>query len=284
MAVLSVNHIKELCKELDIKPSRKMGQNFLIDNDVLDDIIKTADLDKKDTVLEIGSGFGVLTQELVKKAGRVAVVELDRKIFDWLENRFNDNDNLKLVQGDIIKLLNCYIVKLLGGVDYKVVANLPYQITSRVLRLLLEMKNKPKIIAVMVQKEVAERICAKKGKMSVLSVMVQYYGKPEIIRMVARKSFWPAPEVDSAILYIKIQDTPQSFTTGQANSKFDEDFFKIVKIGFSSKRKMLKNNLANVYNPEAVEKILKEMGLGLKVRAQELGVEEWIELVNKFLN
>lgn len=275
--ILSVKHIEESCKALNLRPSKKMGQNFLVDERVLSDIIIAADLRKNDTVLEIGPGFGALTSELVKRTAGVVAVELDKKLAKYIKvnKLINKPERLKIIQGDIIQLLNCSIAELFYGVRYKVVANLPYQITSRVLGLLLAADNKPSQIVVMVQREVADRICATAGKMSVLSVMAQYYSTPEIIRFVSRNSSWPIPEVDSAIIKLKVR----KLGSGKVAAK---EFFKIVKIGFSSRRKKLKNNLASVFGKDKVADVFKALGLEENIRAQELDVATWMRLVHGF--
>ena len=278
---------KILCQRLDIVPAKSKGQNFLISAGVLQDIIKAADLKKEDLVLEIGSGFGILTEQLVSLVGRVIAVELDRKLFAWLKKRFSGAKSLELIEGDIVSLFHCFIVSLLNGHRYKVVANLPYQITSHVLRLLLEAENPPEEMVLMMQKEVAERICAKQGEMSVLSVAVQYYSQPSIISIVGKENFWPKPAVDSAIIKIKRQKArlpapDAAGYGGQAKGKINEElFFKLVRVGFSSKRKMLKNNLRNIYKEEEVTGAMESVGLGLKVRAEDLGVEEWMKLYER---
>ncbi|HOZ36778.1 MAG TPA: rRNA adenine dimethyltransferase family protein [bacterium] len=305
MNQILLEQTKDLCRQLEIVPTKSKGQNFLVSEKILDQIAGAAELNQKDAVLEIGPGLGVLTEKLVERAGIVVAVELDRKLFGYLSDKFKGVKNLELIEGDIIKLLNGQIVKLLGNGEYKVVANLPYQITSHILRLLLEgapttlsasafttaaippstnladrraggETHAPSEMVLMVQKEVGERICAKPGEMSVLAVMVQYYSQPEIIAIVGKENFWPRPEVDSVVLRIKTLKH-KSIKTKEK----EQDFFKLVKVGFSGKRKMLKNNLRNVYEEEMVLDVLDQLGLSPKVRAEDLGVEEWVELYKK---
>lgn len=287
--MFSASEIKQLCKELDIWPTKTKGQNFLINKDIVKKIIETADLNKDDVVLEIGPGLGVLTNELAKRVKKVVAVELDKKLVSYLEKKFSGVNNLELVNDDIIKWLGNS--RLSGGTlsvpntTLSVVANLPYQITSRVLRLLLESDNPPTQIVVMVQKEVGERICEAPGKMSVLSIMVQYYGQPKIIKLVGKGNFWPRPKVDSVILRITTLKDP-SHSTGHGAERYAErrrnkKLFEVVKLGFSSRRKMLKNNLGKIYDIKKIEKILGEMGLNLKIRAQELSVKEWVGLAKQ---
>lgn len=280
-----------------------LGQNFLVDKNSLDKIVEAAELDDNDLVMEIGSGLGTLTSELVKHSERVFSVELDERLANLLacnfsiinsqlptnnqcqNDQFNnwvfensmkvaklkiDNSELSLVQGDI---LNVNIPELVGDKPYKVVANIPYYITSRIIQFFLTQQNKPLLIVLLVQKEVAERITSSPGGMSVLSLSVQSYGEPEIVDIVPKSSFFPAPKVDSAILKIK-------------NIKFklnisEQDFFRIVKIGFASRRKTLINNLAAGLHldKEKARSIIEKIGLKENIRAQELNLEQWESLV-----
>jgi len=270
----SLNNIKKLCAELDIKPTKSKGQNFLIDKNILAKIISTANLQANDTILEIGPGFGTLTQALIKNTKQVISVELDKKLFNFLTEEYKTTNNLELIQGDIIELLRNPNSQLAKLKNYKVIANLPYQITSHFLRLILERPNKPTEITLMIQKEVAERICAQPGRMSVLSVMVQYYTDPQILFTVSQNSFWPAPAVNSALIKLK---------TKQLNSSpdFDKKLFKTIKTGFSSKRKMLKNNLGNIYDKNKLVQIFSALNLNPKTRAQNLSIPDWINLTKK---
>lgn len=254
-------------------PDKSRGQHFLIDKNVLSKIVAAAELSKKDMVIEIGAGTGILTAELAKRAGRMVAFEVDRKLVGLLKEKFRDFKNVEIVEGDVLE--KRYEIR---DKRYKVVANIPYNITSAVLEKFLSAENKPSLMVLLVQKEVAERICAKPGEMSVLSVMVQYYGKPEIIATVPRSAFWPQPKVESAIL--KIKDIKEIF---------ERNFFQIVKAGFSRRRKMLKNTLKSLnslniklkggqLDEKKIAGILKAIGLPPSVRAQELGVEQWKQL------
>ena len=299
MDLTNISIIKHLCQKHGLHPNRKNGQNFLIDKNILEKIIAGADLKPTDNVLEIGPGFGVLTQELVKHAGNVIAVEQDKRLTEFLEKEIKkEKSNLEIINDDILKINPLFYLPLIKGESkwgYKIVSNLPYQITSPVLWKFLQedqINLTPtlsysgegvKSMVLMVQKEVGERICAKPGKMSILSVMCQFYAECEIVSLVSRNCFWPKPEVDSAIIRLQTNNHPytrsichrQIFTLkGWDNNK---EFMRIVKIGFSAKRKMLKNNLANgLQMPmEKIVAVLREAGLNEKIRAQELGVEEW---------
>ena len=282
MSITSINHIKDICKELEIWPAKSKGQNFLVSESVRDRIIQAAELNKDDLVLEIGPGLGVLTEELIKKS-KVVAVELDKKLYFYLTNKIK---NLELIQADVLEFLD--------GKDKfnKVVANLPYQITSHVLRMMLE-KNTADEYILMVQREVGERMVAKPGRMSLLSVMAQYYSEPKILFSVSKGNFWPQPKVDSVVVKLKVKSSPpissvkssRSLKANQPKAEKlkvnDEIFFRVVKAGFSAKRKMLKNNLGGIYGIEKVKQALKEISLDEKVRAQEISVDKWIELGKK---
>jgi len=277
------SHLKELCQKYNLSPSKKYGQNYLITDAPIKKMIDVAELKKTDTVIEIGPGFGVLTFALVEEVNRVIAFEIERKLEGYWDD--NKTDNLDIVWGNALKELTACSLQLTAG--YKVVANIPYQITSNLLRVLLESENKPESITMMVQKEVAERICAKPGDMSVLAVSVQYYGEPKIITKVSKGNFWPSPKVDSAVLHISTLALEQ-----QSTREFDDGFFKVVKAGFTNKRKQLWRNLSEGLklparnastsvaggDREEIKKILVEVVGDEKIRAEELSVENWKEI------
>ncbi len=267
-------HVKNICQYIGFDPIKSKGQNFLIDAKVVDKIMQAAALNSQDKVLEIGPGLGVLTEQLVKRAGKVAAIELDKQLAEYLRLKFEQSNNLNLFEGDALRLLGAAINWLQG--EYKVVANLPYQITSHLLRLLTEQTLRPKSMVVMVQAEVAERICSQPGQMSVLAVMMQYYGYGRIIAHVGKNSFWPQPQVDSAVLVWYFNIKP-----ALGNSKEEKKFFKLVKQGFAQKRKMLKNNLAALYKADKISRALGSLGLDIKVRPQVLSVADWLALYKK---
>jgi len=271
--MFSVKQIKDLCKAIGLRPVKNKGQNFLINKAVLDDILAAACIGKEDSVVEVGPGLGVLTQSLVERAKKVLAIELDARLYNYLKDRFSGQGNLDLIQADVISLLKDNPNGFLPQGKYKLVANLPYQITSHFLRLILQFNPKPIRAVLMVQLEVGQRICARVGKMSMLSVMAQYYGRIEIIKTVGRQSFWPVPEVDSAILKIDLKPMQ-----GLLPAEQEVNFFRLVKIGFSSRRKKLINNLAGVFGKKAVLECLKQLGIDLNIRAQELSVSDWVQL------
>lgn len=277
--MLSKTEIKKLFQENDLKVLKSLGQNFLIDEKILGKIIQASELDKNDTVLEIGPGLGTLTNELIKKCGTVVAIEKDKKIVN-ISPPFtkgaggNSSHTLKIINDDILKInLNELIKKYSKNKKYKLISNIPYYITSPVIKLFLENSIQPELIVLLVQKEVAERICAKPGKLSVLALSVQIYGEPEIVSYVDKSSFYPEPKVNSAIL--KIKNIKKEFS-----EEYYKKLFKIIKIGFSSKRKKLINNLSAglQISKEKSENILQKAKINSNARAQELSLEEWEEL------
>ncbi len=242
-------------------------------------MLEAGEVGKSDAVVEVGPGFGVLTFALAEKAGKVVAFEIEKKIEEYwkLETRNLKLGNLEIVWGNVLKSLDC---KLLPT-SYKLIANLPYQITSPIIRTFLEAPNPPELMVLMVQKEVAERICAKPGDMSVLSVAVQYYADAEIVANVPRKDFWPSPQVDSAIIKVSLRG-PQG--RGNAHDIFNKQFFQIVKIGFANRRKLLFKNLLPVIgkkNSALLKEVFETIGLTPLARAQELSVEQWKQLVSE---
>jgi len=266
---MSSSDIKRLCSLHDIQPSRSQGQNFLIDQNILQKIIKTADLKKDDIVLEVGAGLGVLTKALAPLVKQVIAIEQDRELFKVLKEELKEFKNTELINNDVFKIDFTKLKSLKR--DFKIVANIPYNITSMFIRNSLSLEPKSKEMTLLVQKEVAKRIMAQPGQMSLLAVSVQYYASPKIIFLVKRNSFWPVPAVDSSILKI---------TEIKKNQKEDKEFFQLVKIGFSSKRKQLQNNLANGYgfSKEKAINLLKKGGFKPTVRAQELSISDWLKL------
>ena len=246
--------------------NKLLGQHFLRCQWVANTLIETAELKKSDTVLEVGSGTGVLTRELSKKAGRVISVEKDKGLAAELRlNLAREKiNNVEVVDGDILKLLTNNQLPAISG--YKIVANIPYYLTSRLLRLLLEGASKPKIIVMTIQKEVAERMTAKPGQMNILATSVQVFAKPEIIKQVPRNCFSPQPKVDSAVISISLI-SDDFFTKNGLDKEF---FFAIVRQGFSQKRKILANTLKKFR--------VKDLPFSLS-RPQELSLENWVKVI-----
>jgi len=266
---VKVQEIKELLTRYGVRPSKGLGQHFLIDESVLEHILSAAQLSAQDTVLEIGPGLGVLTRALAEGAGRVVAVELDERMVTILRERLADFNNLEIVQGDILELAPAALVA--PASQYKVVANLPYYITSAVLRHLLEAAGKPELIVVTVQLEVAQRILAQPGDMSLLAVSVQFYGQPELVTRVPAGAFWPPPQVDSAVLKIQVYEHPPVMVDDVGW------FFQVVRAGFGQRRKQLKNALAAGLHRhrDEVATALKTAGVDPRRRAETLNLEEW---------
>lgn len=269
-------------KENHLWTNKSLGQNFLVDNDALKKIVDAGDIKPTDTILEIGPGLGILTEELAKRAKKVVAIELDKKLAGLLESRIADHvsgGKVQIIQGDVLNTPDTQY--LIRNTSYKLIANIPYYITSKILEKFLTVENKPELIVLLVQKEVAERICARPGAMSVLSVSVQVYGEPEIIDIVPASSFFPEPKVDSAILRIKIGRDNHRFLsqidTDKTGKVSEKDFFRTVKIGFAARRKTLLNNLSAGFrlDKDTVLNILKTVELNENVRAQELSIEQW---------
>lgn len=258
------------CKINGIKPQRSKGQNFLIEEKFYDEVVAAAELTKNDKVLEVGPGLGFLTAKLAQAAGQVTAVELDDKLASLLQATMNKQKikNVQIMNGNALDLMT-------GAGEYKIVANLPYNITSAFLRKFLsQAKQKPELMVLLLQKEVAERICAGPGAMSLLAVSVQVYATAEIIDFVPAKAFYPAPEVESAIIKIKGQKS-------KIKNEEEKVFFQLVRIGFSARRKKLANNLSAGFLITQAEATawLGRAGFGENARAQELSVDDWLRLL-----
>jgi len=266
-------NIPALVKQYGLRPSKGLGQNFLQDNQALQTIVACAEIAPVDDVLEIGPGLGNLTRYLALAAHSVTAVELDKLLFPALKKVIAPYQNVHLVQGDILNLVPAELMK---STDYLVVANIPYYITSAIMRHLLENGGHPRRLVLTVQEDVAERICAKPGKMSLLSLSVQVYGTPAIVAYIPAEAFFPAPKVDSAVLRVEILPEPV-IPTQLLNT-----FFTLIKAGFSQKRKTLRNSLSGGLGiaPAEAEKMLAVAGLDPMRRAETLSLEEWGRLCN----
>jgi len=270
---------RQALRQFGVKPKKRLGQHFLIDEAVLERILSAVELSPGDIVVEIGPGLGILTEGLAKRGARVIAVELDSKLIALLKKRLATFSDVKIIHADILKVAprqllqnNLPASELARG--YKVIANLPYYITSPVLRHFLEVQPRPSEMVVMVQKEVGEAIAAAPGKMSLISVKTQFYSKPAIISYVPAASFYPPPKVDSAILRLDVYSQPPIEISDVAG------FFDIVMHGFSSPRKQLRNSLAHSLEmpPNQVSIFLEKAGIDGKRRAETLTLEEWREL------
>ncbi len=266
------DYLNSLCKKYSLTPSKKYGQNYLLDEQVIAHMLEAGNVSSKDTVIEVGPGFGVLTIPLLEKAGTVVSYEIEKKIAPYWEAKRDQYKNLTVVWGNVLHSFEA------PGVPYKVIANLPYQITSAVIRLFLELDTPPTILVCMVQKEVAERICAEAGDLSLLALSVQLYATPTITAQVPKTSFWPVPAVDSAVITLIPHKKPL-ITKGE-----NEFFFTLVKAGFAQRRKLLIKNLLPVVGKKhkgEVQDIFVELGIPLEARAQEVSTEDWILLAKR---
>jgi 16S rRNA (adenine1518-N6/adenine1519-N6)-dimethyltransferase len=295
MELSSVSTIKDILKINEARPLKQFGQHFLIDKSVLKKIVEASNISSRDIILEIGPGIGVLTQELAKRAEKVIAVEKDNKMVEILKEVLVNHKNVEIIQGDILK----FPISNFQFPINKMVANLPYYIVSPVIRKFLEEKNKPEEMTLMVQKEVAQRICAKPPDMNLLAVSVQFYSKPKIISYVSKNSFWPRPKVDSAIIKITVNPVRKNKTLSPSprqgaglsngvNSKQRTEnrdlFFKIVKAGFSQPRKQLCNNLKNglKLNKTEIKVWLLKNRVDPTQRAETLTIEDWKNLLRSF--
>jgi len=255
-----------------IKAKKSLGQNFLQDKHIAEKIVKSANLREKDKVLEVGPGQGVLTEFLLKKADFVLAVEKDDRLFLSLKQRFGNQKNLRLVNKDILQLTEAELKKIFHEQPYKIVANLPYNISGVFLKKFLSADFKPQSMTLMLQKEVGERMTVKAPHNNILSLSVRFFGEPKRVFEVKPGSFYPRPKVHSAVM--RIDNIKKRFPQVK-----EKDFFSLVKKGFSAKRKKLINNLKNYYDQEKLKRIFSELNLSENTRAQELTLEQWVDLV-----
>lgn len=265
---------KYILNKYNAHANKGYGQNFLIDQNVVDGILEKAEVNKNDLIIEIGPGLGNLTSPLLENAGKVICIELDPKMVSILKDRFSLYKNFELINEDVLKVnLNKLIEDNSEFKTAKVVANLPYYITTPIIMKLLEDKLNLESITVMVQKEVAERLADKPGGKEVGSITysINYYTNPEIIIDVPRDSFIPAPNVDSAVIKLEVLKKPKV-------TVLDEElFFKVVKFAFLQKRKTLINSISSsgLVSKEFLEKMLNDLNIDLRIRAEQLTLEEF---------
>jgi 16S rRNA (adenine1518-N6/adenine1519-N6)-dimethyltransferase len=276
-----INQTNLILKTIGAAPIKDLGQNFLICEEVLDQIVETSELKKGDQVFEIGPGLGFLSDRLLKKEVKLLAIEKDPKYCGYLRENFKSyqkKDQFKVFSKNFLTLnLNQFITTHFPGkpLNYKIVANIPYNITSKFFYIVFENNLRPSLITVLVQKEVAQKITAKAPNNNPLALLIQYLGEPEIIDYVDKTCFYPEPKVDSAILQIKNINS-----TLDLNQKENKDLFWLIKIGFASPRKTLINNLKanpSIDNDQA-QKALADLGIDVKTRAQELRLEDWVGL------
>ena len=278
MNLTSIKTIHEIQSRFNFEFKKGLGQNFLTDQSVIDEIAAVAEVE--DGVIEIGPGFGVLTQALAKRAPKVVALELDKRLPEVLAYTLSEFDNVKVINEDALRV---DMVKLINeefdGKQVSIAANLPYYITTPIITSLVENRLPIKAITVMVQKEVAERLCAKEGTKDygAISVMCAYYTKPEMVCIVPAHSFVPAPKVDSAVIKLNICDTPN------VECKNEKMFFKTVKAGFSQRRKTLSNCVSSFFGIEksTASDALESVGIDPRRRGETLSLEEYARLADK---
>lgn len=284
------SYLEALCAEYRLRPSKEYGQNYLLSEVPIQAMIEAARVQKNDTIVEVGPGFGVLTLALAPQVQKVIAFEIEKKIEAYWSIRQTEYPNVEVVWGNVLHQMQNAEFRMQNGTrgilhssfciphSYKVIANVPYQITSQIFRLFLqEVPVRPTWIVTMVQKEVAERICAKRGDMSLLAVSVQYYGVPNIVTKVSRGNFWPIPKVDSAVISIEVNQNHVR------TKEQDVWFFRVVHAAFAHKRKQAWRNMSEELHIEksVVQDVLKEVVGNEQVRAQDVTVEEWVHISDK---
>ncbi|MCM8901369.1 16S rRNA (adenine(1518)-N(6)/adenine(1519)-N(6))-dimethyltransferase RsmA [Caldicoprobacter algeriensis] len=274
--------VKELMARYGVSFKKGLGQNFLIDRNILVKIIKAAELDREDVVLEIGAGIGTLTRELANAAKQVVAIEIDSRLFPILDETLSGCSNVKLIQGDVLKLdIKQLVRQYFGGQPFKVVGNLPYYITTPVLMMFLESGLPYESMVVMVQKEVAQRMTAVAGTKDygMLSIAVQYYTCPEIVAVASANVFIPPPKVDSAIVLLKRRSNPP------VHVQDSELFFKVVRAAFGQRRKTILNALTAL-ELEGVDKgrlydVLSKCSIAPKMRGEDLTIQQYADIANE---
>lgn len=277
----SLEETKFILKKYNITANKRLGQNFLVDDDIIQEIVDSAKVNKRDLVIEVGPGLGTLTSKLLDNAGKVIAVELDEKMIKILNDRFKLYDNFLLLNDDILQVNLKELIKdnRANFSKVKVVANLPYYITTPIVMKLLEERLDIDSITVMVQKEVADRMTATPGdKLSgAITYSVDYYAEAEEVVFVDKNCFIPTPEVDSEVMRLQIRNTPP------VEVEDEELFFKIIKASFMQRRKTLVNGLINsgiIKNKEIIKDIFDEAGIDMGIRGEKLGIEQFAKLSN----
>ena len=267
----NIHELRNLLYAHHMRPNKAFGQNFLVDRAILQRIIEAAEIEPTDQVLEVGAGTGVLTRELAKHARRVVAVELERDMLALLAKTTGEFRNVELLERNLLYLDPQEVFE---QEPYKLVANLPYYITAPTFRHFLESGNAPRLLVVMVQYEVAQRIVAGPGDLSLLGVSIQFYGQPKIIAHVPARAFYPAPKVDSAILRVDLRKQVP-LTPEQRDS-----FFRLVQAGFAERRKQLHNSLTHHLHQknEEVRASLTAANIDPSRRAETLSIEDWLRL------
>lgn len=278
-----IQETKFIMSKYNIIASKSLGQNFLIDSEVVSGIVDNAEVSKEDLVIEIGPGLGTLTSVLLERAGKVICIELDKRMVNIITDRFALYENFEVINEDVLKVPLKSIIeenlKMHNLKNAKVVANLPYYITTPIIMKLLEDRLNLQSITVMVQKEVAERLTETPGgkETGAITYSINYFADSEIVIQVPNTSFIPAPEVNSAVMKLTLLDKPRVIV------KDEKKLFNIIKIAFMQKRKTLVNSLNNgniLESKENIEKMLTELGIDLKARAENLTLEQFAQIAD----
>ena len=272
--IASPEVVHYICKRFDIKMSKKLGQNFLIKRGIVDEIVKAADLQEGEPVLEIGPGIGTLTQGLAQSGANVTAIELDTRLLEVLDTTLAQYSNVTIVHGDVLKL---DVPSIMNNEPFKVVANLPYYITTPIIMSLLESRLPIERLVVMVQKEVALRMVAKPGTKDygALSVAVQYYTKPDIVLDVPPKSFLPAPAVTSSVIRCVLRDKPPVDVVDE------KVFFRVVKAGFAQRRKTFANTMKTTgLSKDRIEELLAKANIDGQRRGETFTLQEFADVAN----
>lgn len=272
--IASPEVVHYICKRFDIKMSKKLGQNFLIKRGIVDEIVKAADLQEGEPVLEIGPGIGTLTQGLAQSGANVTAIELDTRLLEVLDTTLAQYSNVTIVHGDVLKL---DVPSIMNHKPFKVVANLPYYITTPIIMSLLESRLPIERLVVMVQKEVALRMVAKPGTKDygALSVAVQYYTKPDIVLDVPPKSFLPAPAVTSSVIRCVLRDKPPVDVVDE------KLFFRVVKAGFAQRRKTFANTMKTTgLSKDRIEELLAKANIDGQRRGETFTLQEFADVAN----
>lgn len=268
---------KQIMRKYNIYAAKSLGQNFLINDEVVDGIIEKAQINENDLIIEIGPGLGTLTERLLEKAGKVVCIELDNRMIKILKDRFANKDNFQLIHDDVLKVDLQSLINENANLTAKVVANLPYYITTPIIMKLLEERLKLQSITVMVQKEVADRLTAHGGQANTgaITYTINYYTKPCKVIDVPSSSFIPAPQVDSSVIKLDVLSNPS------VDVKNEELFFKVIKCAFMQKRKTLLNSLTSSKlfgDKQTIEEMLNSLGINSGIRAEKLTIEDFAKI------
>lgn len=269
---MTAGEVLGILRTIGLKPQQAAGQNFLLDEHVAEAMVDAAGIVEGQTVLEIGPGLGILTSALSNRGAKVVAVELDMRLYPYVKKKFAAHDNVRIIHDDIFKVnLN----QLFTDGEYALVANLPYSATSLVFRNFLTLVPRPSSLTVMIQREVAQRICAQPGDMSMLALTVQYYCQPALLFDIPPSKFFPTPKVTSSILHCS--------DLRPVENTVDKALFRLMRAGFSSRRKKLSNSLSSALHipTSEIEGKMAKISLSLDVRAQELTIEQWQKLEKK---